>query len=113
MTATHSSPTPAAAGSPRKFLAIALLACVALAVFVSPFASSSPDGLEAVAEKQGFIERAESATPLWQHSPVPDYAVPGVKHEGIATAAAGLLGTLLTFGVVYGATRLFAKTPRT
>jgi cobalt/nickel transport protein len=77
-----------------------LILAIALATLLSPFASPWPDGLEKVAEKLGFIDQAEAAKPLVP-APVPDYAVPGVRRQALATALAGLIGTLLVFGSGY------------
>lgn len=74
-------------------LGIALL----LAVFISPFASSWPDGLERVAEDLHFNDSTYE-DPLVA-APVPDYAVPGVENVGVATGMAGFLGTVLVFGI--------------
>jgi cobalt/nickel transport system permease protein len=74
-------------------LAIALV----LAVF-SPLASAHPDGLEWVAEQKGFLEAARA--PLF--SVIPDYVFPGVSNEALATVLAGIVGTLLVFGVALG-----------
>lgn len=82
------------------FILAGLGLSVLLAVLVSPFASSSPDGLERVAEDQGFATKAANA-PTWSKAPAPDYAVPGVPRAGLSTAAAGLLGTLATFGAAW------------
>jgi cobalt/nickel transport protein len=84
----------------KKFLLLFLLAAVLLALIVSPFASSWPDGLERVAEDKGFLEKGEVKPAV--RSPVPDYLMPGVRNEKIATAIAGVLGTLLVFGAAYG-----------
>lgn len=83
----------------KRFTWIALGAAVFLAVAVSPFASSWLDGLERVAADKGFLARGEGG-PLVR-SPVPDYALPGFRGERLATAAAGAVGTLLTFGVAF------------
>jgi len=83
-------------------LAVALF----LGLCVSPFASSSPDGLEKVAGDKGFLAAAEETTPLWQHSPMPDYAVPGVASERISTGLAGLIGTAGIFLVGFVVIRL-------
>lgn len=80
------------------FLGLALLVAALLAVFVSPWASSSPDGLEKVAEDKGFMEKAEEKPPSWRHSPVPDYAVKGVKNGRVATGLSGMIGVLITLG---------------
>jgi hypothetical protein len=80
--------------STRIFLIIGLAVAVGLAVFVSPYASSSPDGLEKVAETQNFLEDGRLHT-LQESSPVPDYAFPGVDDPRLATALAGFVGTLM------------------
>ena len=90
------------------FVIMALLVAVLLAVFVSPFASPWPDGLEKVAEDKGFLERAEEQEPAWKHSPIPDYAVGGIENESLATALAGLIGTVLTFGVGLGLAKVIS-----
>lgn len=77
-----------------------LLAAVLLALIISPFASSRPDGLERVAEDKGFIEKANARPAV--RSPIRDYLMPGIKNEKVATAIAGVLGTLLVFGAAYG-----------
>jgi hypothetical protein len=78
----------------RLFVGLALAVALALAVFASPYASSSPDGLEQVAETNGFLEDGRLHA-LQERSPVPDYAFPGVDDPRLATALAGLAGTLL------------------
>lgn len=70
---------------------------LALAI-ASPLASSHPDGLEWVAEQKGFLGSAQG--PLYQI--VPDYVLPGVSNQALATILAGILGTLLVFGVAFG-----------
>ena len=80
-----------------KWWLIAFLICLAVACF-SPLASSSPDGLERVAEDKGFIG-------LGQETPfqvIADYAFPGIENEALATILAGLIGTIILFGIAYG-----------
>lgn len=89
----------------RTFVLVGLLVSLVIAIFVSPFASSSPDGLEKVAEIKGFLEKGEGWV-LWKLSLMPDYSMHGVKHEGIATGLSGFAGTLLVFVVGYGIARL-------
>ena len=84
----------------KRFVIVALVISVILAVFVSPFASSSLDGLEKVAEKHGFLERGENS--VWGYFPIADYLFPGIKNEGVATGLAGLIGVIVVFGVGYG-----------
>jgi cobalt/nickel transport protein len=88
-----------------KVIVVSLLAGLAVALILSPFASSWPDGLEKVAENKGFSSKGEHAT---IKSPVPDYAMPGIKHQGLATSLAGVLGVLLVFGVGWGVERVLA-----
>lgn len=84
----------------RKIILAGLFIAVAIALFLSPFASQSPDGLEKVAEDKGFLHKGEGQEVF--SAPIPDYTMPGVKQEGIATSLAGLIGTLLVFAVAYG-----------
>jgi len=80
-----------------KWWFIALLVCLLVASF-SPLASSSPDGLERVAENKGFLGLAQEAP----FQLIADYVFPGIENEAVATILAGLIGTLILFGVVYG-----------
>jgi len=78
----------------RQFAVYGLLVAVGLALFVSPFATSWPDGLERVAARLGFEHRA---SPAGLASPLPDYAVPGVSSAVASTMVAGIAGTLAAF----------------
>lgn len=80
-----------------KWWLISLLVCLAVAC-LSPLASSSPDGLERVAEDKGFIDLGQEAP----FQVIADYVFPGVENEALATILAGLIGTLILFGVAYG-----------
>ena len=90
-----------------KWWHIGLLICLAVAV-ISPLASSSPDGLEKVAEDKGFIEAAEDAP----YQVIADYVFPGIENEAVATIIAGLIGTLILFGIGYGGAQLFKASGR-
>lgn len=81
----------------RLFLLGGLLIAVGLGLFVSPFASSDPDGLERVATEEGFIDSAEDHS--FRDSPVADYSVKGVDDSRVSTGLAGMIGVLITFGV--------------
>jgi cobalt/nickel transport protein len=85
----------------KTFIFVALLVSLFLAIFISPLASSHPDGLEKVAEDKGFLGKGEEWM-AWRSSPIPDYAVPGVGEDALATGAAGLAGTLAVFFIGYG-----------
>ena len=80
-----------------KWWHIALIVCLLVAV-ISPLASSSPDGLERVAENEGFIGLAQDMP----FQIIADYVFPGIENEAVATILAGLIGTLILFGLVYG-----------
>jgi cobalt/nickel transport protein len=86
--------------------------CLVLAGLVSPWASTAPDGLEKVAQDKGFLDKA-AEKPAWSGAPMPDYALPGAKHESVATSLAGMAGTLLVFAGGYGLARIVARNRRT
>jgi PDGLE domain len=91
--------------SMRLFIALGLAVAVALAFFLSPYASSSPDGLEKVAGDKDFLQRGKVHR-VHESSPIPDYAFPGIRDERMATALAGFVGTLGVFALGYGAARV-------
>ena len=85
----------------RRFTLLALAVAIGLATAFSPFASSSPDGLEKVAEEKGFLDRGKLA-PVQERAPAPDYAFPGVEDARVATGLAGLAGALGVFALGAG-----------
>lgn len=96
--------------SQRQVILWGLVAALVIAVFISPRASSWPDGLERVAENLGFIRKAEqSGVTVWERSPLPDYKIPGIQSEGWATALSGLAGTLAIVGLGWGLARLLKR----
>jgi cobalt/nickel transport system permease protein len=74
-----------------------LVIAVVLAI-ISPLASAHPDGLEWVAEKRGFLDLARE--PLYEI--IPDYVLPGISNEALATILAGVIGALIVFAAVAG-----------
>jgi len=92
--------------SPAKLVMFGLAIALVIAFILSPFASSSPDGLERVAEDHGFIQKGSSA-PTWANSPFTEYETPGVE-GGVSTGLAGVLGTLAAFAVGVGIARLMS-----
>lgn len=64
-------------------------------VFLSPFASSHPDGLERVAEDLGFLQAGQAAP----YNIVPDYTLPFLGQTALSTILAGALGAI-TVGLV-------------
>jgi cobalt/nickel transport system permease protein len=91
-------------------VAAAFVVAAALALFVAPFASNSPDGLESVATTHGVDG---SQAPLWHFSPLGDYHLPGIRNEGLSTALAGVIGTAAIFALVILAGRLLGRRRQT
>ena len=81
----------------RLFVILALAVAIGLGTAISPFASSSPDGLEKVATDKAFIEDGKP-----QDGPISGYAFPGIDNPRVATGLAGFTGTLLVFGAAFG-----------
>jgi hypothetical protein len=80
-----------------------------IAVLVAVFsfaASGSPDGLERVAEDQGFLGAA--ADPFYNI--LPDYTLPFLPNQTLSGILAVVLGTLIVFGLAYLIGR-FARRP--
>jgi hypothetical protein len=106
------SPEPADAGGAdapdrraSRWWWVAGLAIAALVVIVlAPLASTDPDGLERVAEDQGWIETA--LDPVF--SLIPDYSIPGLDGEA-STIVAGLVGIVIVFVLMIGLGRLLRR----
>lgn len=80
---------------------------IALAVtLLAPFASGSPDGLERVAEDQGFIDTARDAP----YAIIADYVFPGIESEALATILAGVVGVTIIYLLLAGGTYLAYRT---
>jgi cobalt/nickel transport protein len=73
----------------NKRLAIIAAIVVFLAVFI-PLASSSPDGLERVAENFGVAENE----PFW-NGVMSDYAIAAIADPYVSTLLAGIFGTFM------------------
>lgn len=84
------------------FVTVGIIAALIIAVFISPFASSFPDGLEKVAENFGFIEKAQNAVNDNVFL-IPDYTFGAVDNPLWQGALAGLFGVLIVlaiFGII-------------
>ena len=79
------------------FVVGGLLIASALAFFVSPYASMSPDGLNKVAEDKGFDAAAEEHA--LDSSPLAGYAVKGIDNQKLSKGLSGIIGVALTFGI--------------
>lgn len=76
-------------------------------VLLAPLASSDPDGLERLAEDEGFAETATDAP----FSILADYLFPGIEYEAVATLLAGWVGVTAIF-LLAGALTLTIKKRR-
>lgn len=65
-------------------------------VFLAPFASAYPDGLERVAEDLGFLEQS---VPAPAYEIFPGYTIPFLGETSLSTIVAGLVGALIVAGV--------------
>jgi hypothetical protein len=74
-----------------------LIVALGLAFFISPFASSSPDGLNKVAIDKGLD--AHERKPATTESPLAGYGVKGVDNQRLSTGLAGIIGVAITFGI--------------
>lgn len=74
-----------------------LIIALALTI-VSPLASRLPDGLERVAEDQGFMHLAWDSF----YEIVPGYVPRGLHSQALANIVAGMIGVLIVFGLSFG-----------
>ena len=89
----------------KNILMWGVLFSIIVALF-SFLASEWPDGLEKVADDKGFIERGET---ILFHAPIPDYLLPGISNESLATVSAGIIGVLILFAVTYCVAKILMK----
>ena len=78
------------------------------AAALAPLASGAPDGMERVAQDEGFEHAARD--PVYEI--IPDYVLPGVENEGLATVLAGWIGVTALFLAVGGLARLASRRRR-
>ncbi|ARV62141.1 cobalt transporter [Nostocales cyanobacterium HT-58-2] len=82
---------------------VPVVSILLIAGVLSLLASAWPDGLERVAENLGFINLAEQVR-VSVPTPFADYTING--NEGIGTSIAGIIGSIVCFGVAFGIARL-------
>ena len=68
-----------------------------VAGFLSFYASSSPDGLEKVAEDKGFLDTAQESAN--SGSVLADYGVAGIDNERLSVGLSGLIGVIATLAI--------------
>ena len=98
-------PTPSHGRLGRWWWAVGIAIAALVVIVLAPLASPDPDGLERVAEDQGFIERAEN----FFSGLLGDYAIPGVDNEGLSTVLAGLIGVAIVVVIVLILGRVVAR----
>lgn len=84
----------------RTLVLTGLLVALLLGGVVSYYASSSPDGLEFVAEETGFLDSAGDHAAA--DGPMADYSVKGVDDPRLAGGLAGVAGILITLALAGG-----------
>lgn len=77
------------------------LLCV-IVLFLAPFASPLPDGLEKTASQLNFLANEHTVVP----SVIPGYEFPGVHSSFLAVLLAGLIGLFLVLAFTYCLLRL-------
>ncbi len=78
----------------------ALLVTVLIAVVGSRYASSEPDGLEYVAEREGFADQAQDHT--LAQTPLADYGDNLGTDRALSTGIAGLIGVIVAIALGFG-----------
>jgi cobalt/nickel transport protein len=95
----------------RAFIIAGLGVALLIAVFLSPLASSNPDGLDRVSQDLKFGHKASKDTPAHKlpfAQVFNEYALKGVP-KAVATPLAGLIGTLATFGLALAIGKLVVR----
>jgi len=85
------------------FVLVGIIAALTIAMLISVFASSFPDGLEKVAENLGFIGNSREIVPE-SFFLIPDYTFRAVGSELWQVSLAGMSGVLIIlafFGIIY------------
>ncbi len=94
-------------GRSRRLWVVGLLLALLVAGVGSWYASGSPDGLEWVAERAGFLGTAQDSAVAG--SPLADYSVSGVGEDRLSGGLAGVLGVLATLLLTGGLTLLLRR----
>jgi cobalt/nickel transport protein len=81
----------------NRFLLGGIMVSIFVAGFISYYASSSPDGLEKVAEDKGFLDTAKDSAN--SESFLADYGIAGIDNERLSVGLSGLIGVIATLSV--------------
>ena len=94
----------------RIFLAVGLLVAFVVAAGVSQLSSDDPDGLEFVAEQEGFADTADDHA--LEDAPLADYGQDLTGNSLLDTAIAGVAGVTVTLLIGLGVFWLARRTRR-
>jgi cobalt/nickel transport protein len=101
-------------GANNIFVLVGLAIALSIAAFLSPIASQDPDGLDRVAEDLKFNDKAIEQ-PITKDLPTAqifdEYSLKAVSDEKLSTGIAGVMGTLLAFGLTWGLGKLVIRKP--
>lgn len=92
-------------GYVRGVAVVGLAVAIGIAFFLSPLASSAPDGLEHVTESLGAVAPVEAP----YVTPLADYEVAGLRGVWLATSLAGVIGVGAVFALGWGLSRGLRK----
>jgi cobalt/nickel transport protein len=94
----------------RALVVVGVLVALLLAGGVSYYASSAPDGLNRVAQDQGFsrTERSHAS----ERSPLVGYRAEGVNGERLSRGLAGVAGSLVVLALAGGLTLVVRRGSR-
>ena len=84
----------------RRFFAVFLLVALLVAGVASYYASTRPDGLNFVAQKQGFSDK-EKASPT-SDGPFAGYSTKGIHDDRLSGGVAGVAGCVLVLSIAGG-----------
>lgn len=90
------------------FVWVGLGVALLVALFLSPFASTSPERLEKIAEAKRFSQK-EEGWKFWEHAPLSNYTLPWIKNAKVSTALSGFAGTLAIFFIAIGIAKVIRK----
>jgi len=81
----------------EKIITFFIILSILIVIGASIWASNNPDGLEWVAEKLGFLQKAQESQSL-----MADYTISFINNKILSTTIAGTVGVLLVFGIFKG-----------
>jgi len=104
-TAPEPALEPARSRIGRWWWVIGLAIAALIVIILAPLASPDPDGLERVAEDNGFIDQATN----FFSGLFSDYAIPGIDDPRMSTILSGLLGVVIVVGIMFLVGRILAR----